>query len=291
MHLRLIAVCLLMTGVQVCSFTITVFQPKIPSLTPTKAGQLAALDIAAKAAGHAGANVLMVPELYLTGYNLAAFPLAESATGPSLLAVKKMCVAYNISILFTYPEKDEAALNGSGAVYDSAALIHRNGTVVSSYRKVNLAAGESQFLTAGTEFAPVIELDGVRVGILICFDIFLPEPARILALSSAQIILVPTANGYPFGANTLTNIIVPSRAFENNAAVAYVNWVQDEPSFPPFLSFHGQTTVSDGNLQPLFAASPNESVVEHVFVNTTSLHGGGTAIGRRAADLKHLCDP
>jgi predicted amidohydrolase len=263
----------------------------MPSLTPTKDGQLAALDIAAKAAGHAGANVLVVPELFLTGYNLAAFPLAEPSTGPSLLAVKRMCVAYNISILFTYPETDESSSNDTGSVYDSAALIHRNGTVISSYRKVNLAAGESQFLTAGTAFAPVVELDGVRVGILICFDIFLPEPARILALSSAQVILVPTANGYPFGVNTLTNIIVPSRALENNAAVAYVNWVQDEPSFPPFLSFHGQTTVSDGNLQPLFEASPNESVIKHVFVNTTSLQGGGTAIGRRAADLTHLCDP
>jgi predicted amidohydrolase len=265
-------------------FTITVFQPRTTSLDLNKADQLAALDVAAQAAGEAGANVLVVPELYLTGYNIAAFPKAEQNGGPSMLAVQKMVVSHNVSILFTYPEL------AGGKVYDAAALIHRNGTVLVNYRKVNLASGESAFLSPGTDFSPVVELDGVRVGVLICFDIFLPEPARILALQNVQVILVPTANGYPFGINQLTSFIVPARALENSAAVAYVNWVQEEAGFPNFLTFHGQTTVSDGRMQPLFSGPPNTSITEHVFVNTSIIQGGGTAIGRPAGDLKHLCD-
>lgn len=110
----------------------------------------------------------MCTELYLTGYNLVAPVEAEAYGGPSFQAVQKIAQSSNVSILFTWPE----AANSS--IYDSAALIFRDGTVLAHYRKVNLAAGENEFFTPGSSFAPVVELDGLRVGILICFDVYLP---------------------------------------------------------------------------------------------------------------------
>lgn len=161
---------------------------------------------------------------------------------------------------------------------------------MSQYRKVNLATGESAFFSAGDRFAPVVIVDGVRVGMLICFDIFLPEPARILALRKAQVILVPTANGYPDGINSITDLIVPTRAFENNVYVAYVNWVQDF-SKNPFVTFHGQTTVASGGGELLYKASAIDAALQVIDLNITALGEGSTAIGRPSPDYEDgLCD-
>jgi len=261
-------------------------QPRMTTLTPSKADQLAALDAAAQAAALAGSQILVVPELYLTGYNLAAFFEVEERGGASYVAVQAIAVRRNVSILYTYPEKDPA----SAAVYDSAALIYRNGTSLADYRKVNLASGEDLLLTPGSSFAPVVVVDGVRVGVLICFDIFLPEPARILALSEAEVILVPTANGYPLGINVLATLIVPARALENNAFVAYVNWVQDNSTWPAPFVFHGQTAVSDPGGSLLYLGPADQAELAHIPLNFSGFVPGSTALGRPWPDLVGLCN-
>jgi predicted amidohydrolase len=228
----------------------------------------------------------MVPELYLTGYNVGGIADAEPAGGPSFLVVQRLSRQYNISILFTYPERDA----NSSAIYDSSVLFYRDGSVLAEYRKVNLASGESEFLTPGASFAPVVEVDGVLVGLLICFDIFLPEPARILALSRVQLLLVPTANGYPKGINVVANLIVPTRGLENNAFIAYVNWVQDNAVFPPYLQFHGQTTVADAGGNVLFQASDTVETFATIVLDVGSMSNGSTVFGRPEADLRYLCD-
>lgn len=266
-------------------FGITVFQPKMTTLTPTKASQLAALNTAAAAAGAAGSLVLVVPELYLTGYNLAAVNGAEPANGPSFQAVRQIAAKHNVSILYTYPEA--GTHNTSGKVYDSAALIYRNGTTLASYRKVNLAAGEGEYFTAGDAFAPVVDLDGVRVGILICFDVYLPEPARILSLRGAQLILIPTANGYPEGINVVADLVVPTRSLENSAVVAYVNWVQQVNGAPEYLTYYGQTQVSSLGTS-LYSGPAFDSALQHVSVNITGF-SPSTVFTRPLPDLKGLC--
>ena len=265
--------------------SITVFQPKLDTLTPTKASQLAALDSAAKVASESGSILLMVPELYLTGYNLAAASGAEPAYGASYKVVSGIAARHNVSILFTYPED-----GGNGAIFDAAALIYRNGSTLASYRKVNLAAGENAFFTPGDQFAPIVDLDGVKVGILICFDIFLPEPARILAIRGAQMILIPTANGYPPGIrNQLSDLIVPTRALENNAITAYVNWLQDIDGSPAYLHFYGQTKVADWGGSTLYSGPAADSALQQVSFNISQWPGPSTASSRPAADLKGLC--
>lgn len=280
---RLVA--LLSLAAHTASFQITVLQPKMTSLKVNKTAQLALLDSAAAAAAAAGSNVLVCPELYLSGYNLGVVHEHEVRGGPSYAAVQSMAVKHNVSILFTYPEKDAA----TDSTYDSAALIFRNGSSLADYRKVNLAAGEDLFAKPGSEFSPVVELDGIRVGILICFDVFLPEPARILALQGVEVILIPTANGYPLGINVLSSVIVPARGLENNAFVAYVNWVQDDPSFPEFLTFHGQTTVSDTGGNLLYVGPADTAALAHILLNFTGYNPGSTVYNRPSPDVNGLC--
>ena len=65
------------------------------------------------------------------------------------------------------------------------------------------------------------ELDGTRVGILICYDVEFPENVRDLALSGAELVAVPTANMVPF--SFVMDHLIPTRAYENHVYVAYVN--------------------------------------------------------------------
>ena len=271
----------------VSSFQLTIFQPHMTTLAPRVADQLAALERAAAAAGAAGSNLLVVPELYLTGYNLDAAFDTEPRGGPRYAAVGAMARTSNVSIVFTYAER-----GADGRTYDAAVLFGRDGAPKLDYRKTNLASGEGLFLTPGDAIGPVVDVDGVRVGVLICFDVFLPEPARILALSRADLIVVPTANGYPPSIfNSVADLIVPARALENSAVVAYVNYVQVGPPgapFPEIWTFYGHTTVADSGGNVLFTGPSDAEAIAHIPLNFTG--GGSTAIGRPAADMRGLCD-
>jgi len=264
---------------------VSVFQPVMTQRNPSKAEQLTRLETALSDAAVANSSLLLLPELFLTGYSLDSGLRAEPRGGSSYEVAQNLALKYNVSVVFTYPELGE-----NGAVYDSAALLHRSGRSLIDYRKVNLASGEDAVFTAGESFSPVIEVEpGVRAGLLICFDIFLPEPARILALNEANLILVPTANGYPNDYNPLARVIVPSRALENNAFVAYTNWVQSSDRFGPFTSFHGQTSVSDPGANLLYIGPPDSEEIVHLEMNFTGVIGS-TAINRPAPDYQDgLC--
>ena len=239
------------------NFTVTVFQPASYTLTPTPASHMAALTAAIREASAAGSDLLVCPELYNAGYNYGIQLQAEPRDGPSYKVVAALALTYSINVLWTYAER-----NGT-AVYDAAVLFTRQGVSVIDYRKVNLAAGESVLLTPGDQIAPVALVDGVRIGVLICFDIFLPEPARVLARQGMDLLLVPTANGYPpYVTNQLTQLIVPARALENNAVVVYNNWFQPNASFPEFFRFYGQSQISYLGGESLYAGPSDGAALE-----------------------------
>ena len=253
------------------NFTITVFQPASFTLTPTAADHMAALSAAIQQASAAGSDLLVCPELYNSGYNLNLRSLAEPRNGPSYTIVANLARKYNINILWTYAEMGASPTT----LYDSAVLFTRQGTPVIEYRKVNLAAGEDMLLTPGDAIAPVATVDGVRIGVLICFDIFLPEPARVLARQGMDLLLVPTAIGYPPSVrNDLTQVILPSRALEYNAVVVYNYWFQANASFPDIVRFFGQSQVSDVRGQSLYAGPSDSGALAHVRVSFKSIMPG-----------------
>ena len=269
------------------TFTLTVFQPASFTLSPTREQHLAALRIAMTSAAAAGSSLLVCPELYATGYNpLAAFE-GEPRGGPTYSAAGALAAEFNISLLFTYPE------SSGGKLFDAAVLFNRSGSPVLDYRKVNLAPdGEALVFAAGDGMAPVADIDGVRVGAMICYDSFLPEPARILAVQGADLVLVPTANGYPPGVfNQLAKLIVPARALENNAFVAYTNWYQPNASFDGLFSFFGQSVVSDPGGALLYEGPSDRGELAHILLNFTGRSPGNTAQGRPAGDTRGLCSP
>ena len=287
--LRTLCACAVLSAAQASSFPLSVLQPVGASLLPSKAALAQALRDAAASASAAGSLLLVLPELYSTGYNPAALIGGEPRWGASYTAASALAREFNISLLYTYTE------SAGPHLYDSAVLFNRSGAALLDYRKVNLAGdGEALIFTPGSAIAPVVELEGLRVGVLICFDIFLPEPARILGLQEVDLILVPTANGYPGNVyNQLTNLIVPTRGLENNAWVVYANWWQardaNSSAFPEIFSFYGQSTVTDPGGGLVWRGPSDGGALAHLQLNLTGRTGGSTAQGRPPADVQGLC--
>jgi predicted amidohydrolase len=175
------------------------------------------LEHFAQTAAQQGADFLILPELFLTGYNIGdrAKQFATTRTGEPLQQAARIAREQTIALLFGYPEED------AGQFYNSAALFNADGELVASYRKTHLFGPEERRLfTPGDQWV-VVAIAGIQVGILICFDVEFPEAVRALTQAGAELIAVPTANMFPY--TQIPNLLVPVRALENQVYIAYVN--------------------------------------------------------------------
>jgi predicted amidohydrolase len=217
------------------------------------AANLAAIDRAAHEAAEAGARLVVFPEAFVSGYNIGPelmLALAEPADGSYVHRMREIAAGAGIALLCGYPE-----LEGD-AVFNSAVLIARDGSVVLNYRKTHLYGElDRAAFRAGDALPPVVEIDGIRVGVLVCFDIEFPEPARRLALAGAQLIAVPTALMEPSA--WIANTLVPARAAENQVFVAYCNRVGTEGS----LTYVGHSCVAGPGGGPVASGPRDEEML------------------------------
>lgn len=190
------------------------------------AENLKVLDEAAGRAAAAGAGLLVTAELFLTGYAIGddVAVLAEPADGDSADAVAEIAGRHGLAVAYGYPER------AGESVFNSVQLISADGTRVANYRKTHLfGCFERDHFTPGEQPVVQAELDGVTVGLMICYDVEFPENVRAHALAGTDLLLVPTAQMHPF--QFVAESVVPVRAFENQMYVAYVNRVGREGEF------------------------------------------------------------
>ncbi|MEU7283322.1 carbon-nitrogen hydrolase family protein [Streptomyces sp. NPDC045431] len=190
------------------------------------AANLKVLDEAAARAAATGAGLLVAPEMFLTGYAIGdgVARLAEPADGDSADAIAEIAGRHGLAIAYGYPERD------GDTVYNSAQLIGPDGTRLLSYRKTHLYGGfESDSFTPGDQPVVQTELGGLRVGLMICYDVEFPENVRAHALAGTDLLLVPTALMHP--AEVVAESVVPVRAFENQLYIAYANRTGQEGDF------------------------------------------------------------
>ncbi|UYQ61056.1 carbon-nitrogen hydrolase family protein [Streptomyces peucetius] len=190
------------------------------------AENLKVLDEAAGRAAGAGAGLLVCPELFLTGYAIGddVPVLAEPANGPGADAVAEIAVRHGIAVHYGYPER------AGELIHNSAQLIDASGGRLANYRKTHLfGCFEQQWFTPGDEPVVQAELDGIRIGMLICYDVEFPENVRAHALAGTDLLLVPTALMHPFP--FVAESLVPARAFESQLYVAYANRTGHEGVF------------------------------------------------------------
>ncbi|MGC0381439.1 carbon-nitrogen hydrolase family protein [Streptomyces sp. SAI-129] len=187
---------------------------------------LKVLDEAAGRAAAAGAALLVTSELFLTGYAIGddIGALAEPADGDAADAVAEITGRHGLAIAYGYPERS------GESVFNSVQLISADGTRLAGYRKTHLfGCFERDHFTPGEQPVVQAELNGLTVGLMICYDVEFPENVRAHALAGTDLLLVPTAQMHPF--QFVAESVVPVRAFENQMYVAYVNRVGHEGEF------------------------------------------------------------
>lgn len=197
---------------------------------------------------HAGTDLLVFPETQLTGFptedNIGQ--VAEALDGPSITAIQQAACARDVAVVVGMAE---AAVDGN--FYNTTVLVTPEGVAL-SYRKTHLWASDSGVFTPGDRYATTL-FKGVRVGLLICFDIEFPESARALGQLGAELIIVTNGNMDPYGPTHKTSI--SARAMENQAFAVMVNRVGDGDGG---LVFAGGSAVVDPYGQLLCEAGRGE---------------------------------
>ena len=234
--------------------TLAVFQCQ--SLPLNVAANLERMELVARQARLQGADVLLFPEMFVTGYNIgpgAVRLLAQDCEGAYRHAVAHLARTAGIAIVFGYPE-----LDADGRVFNAAQWIDRAGQVVLNYRKTHLygALDRSQFSAGAVRVGECLgELHGWRIGLLICYDVEFPENPRRLALAGADCVLVPTANMDT--CDFVPETMVPTRAFENQMALAYANYCGAEST----THYGGLSSIVGALGQPLAKAGRDETLL------------------------------
>ncbi|MCX5371288.1 carbon-nitrogen hydrolase family protein [Streptomyces sp. NBC_00015] len=196
---------------------------------------LKVLDEAADRAAAAGAGLLVAPEMFLTGYAIGddIARLAEPADGDSADAVAEIAGRHGLAIAYGYPERH------GETVHNSAQLVSADGSRLANYRKTHLfGCFERDHFQPGGQPVVQAELNGLTVGLMICYDVEFPENVRAHALAGTDLLVVPTAQMHPF--QFVAESVIPVRAFENQMYVAYVNRVGQEGEF----EFVGLSTLA-----------------------------------------------
>lgn len=217
-----------------------------------KTGSLARLSEQAVQAKDWGVQLLVTPEMCMTGYNLTPTELdqsAEASNGALFEAVANICQQNNLALIYGYAER-----GSQGAIYNSVQLIDHTGTSLLNYRKTHLWGDlDRNLFSAGDALSAVVNVSGWQVGAAICYDLEFPETLRHLAVQGAELVVAPTGLMSPW--TEVADQVVPVRAYENRLFVAYTNYCGVERD----IRYVGHSCTADPN--GLILASATEKPV------------------------------
>jgi (R)-amidase len=176
--------------------------------------------LAAVEACDARSRLLVLPELHLTGFPIPSNvrSVSEPVGGPRSRALCEAARKRGISIAFGMSE------SANDRYYNTTVLATPTEGIVLAYRKMHLFGIDRDVFTPGDQLTTVV-WNGLRVGLLICYDIEFPEAARGLAQIGAQLLIVTNGNMDPYGPVHHTS--VHARAAENQVFAVMANRVGD----------------------------------------------------------------
>jgi N-carbamoylputrescine amidase len=215
--------------------------------------------------------VVCLQELFRSPYpcqseDAARFALAEPVPGPSTEALSKLAAARGVSVVASLFER-----RAEGLYHNTAAVIDADGELRGVYRKMHIPDDplyyEKYYFTPGDLGFRSFDVRGARVGMLVCWDQWFPEAARLTALAGAQILFYPTAIGWQFdegpevdaAQHDAWETVQRAHAIANGVFVVAVNRVGTEGS----IRFWGQSFVADpyGRVLARASASEEETLV------------------------------
>ncbi len=221
-----------------------------------------------------GARIICLPELFLSPYFCQTedhrhFSLAESVPGPSTEHFAKLAKKTGCVIVCSLFEKRAA-----GLYHNTAAVLDADGTYLGKYRKMHIPDDplfyEKFYFTPGDLGFKVFATKYAKIGVLICWDQWFPEAARLTAMQGADLLVYPTAIGWlpgekeEFGQaqHASWELIQRSHAVANGCFVASINRIGHEGEASGGIEFWGQSFVCNPNGTLLSkAAAENPAVV------------------------------
>jgi len=220
-----------------------------------------------------GAQVICLQELFRSQYfcreeNAELFALAESIPGPSTETLGKLARELKVVIVASLFERRAA-----GLYHNTAAVLGPDGEIAGLYRKMHIPDDplyfEKYYFTPGDLGFGSIATPYGRLGVLVCWDQWYPEGARIAALSGADLLVYPTAIGWhpsekaQYGAAQLDawRTIQRAHAIANGVYVAAVNRVGYEGPPEHGLEFWGSSFVADPFGQVIAQASCDQEEI------------------------------
>ena len=242
---------------------------------PDPAANLARQVALAERALKGGAKIFCTQELFRSQYFCQVedhrfFALAESIPGPSTDALAALAQRYGAVIVASLFEKRAA-----GLYHNTAVVIEADGSIMGVYRKMHIPDDplyyEKFYFTPGDLGFSAFTTGHGRLGVLICWDQWYPEAARLTALRGAEILFYPTAIGWhprekaQYGAaqHQSWELIQRSHAVANGCFVVSVNRTGHEGAADGGIEFWGQSFVADPSGTVLWRA-PADKPVTHV---------------------------
>ncbi len=231
---------------------------------------LARAEQGVREAAARGAQLVCLQELFRTRYfpaveDAALFELAETIPGPTTERMSKLAADAGVVLIVPLFEK-----RATGLYHNSAVVFERDGTQLAHYRKMHIpddpAFYEKFYFTPGDLGFHCVDTSVGRIGVLICWDQWFPEAARLLALDGAELVFYPTAIGYLAGESASENAamrdswqtVQRGHAIANGVFVCAANRVGDEGGG---VRFWGTSFVADPQGRVLAQASDSQEEV------------------------------
>lgn len=208
------------------------------------------LALVAEAA--ANAAVVVLPEIWTTGYALRQVAdMAEDEAGPTLTGIREIAAREGVTVV-----AGSLALRRHGRIYNESVVVGPDGATIANYAKLHLFSmtGEERFFAAGDRRC-LFDIGGVRAGLAICYDLRFPELFRSLTHEGAQIIFMPSE--WPVARAKAWQTLNIARAMENQTYVCAVNCVGEHRGSP----FAGQSLLIAPDGEIVAAGGAEEAII------------------------------
>lgn len=222
-----------------------------------------------------GAELIVLQELHNALYfcqqeNVSLFDLAETIPGPSTTRFGQLAKELGVVIVTSLFER-----RATGLYHNTAVVLEKDGTIAGRYRKMHIPDDpgyyEKFYFTPGDLGFQPIQTSVGRLGVLVCWDQWYPEAARLMALAGAELLIYPTAIGYDPNdtreeqerQRMAWQTVQRGHAVANGLPVVTVNRVGEEDGVP----FWGTSFVCGPQGELLYEAPTDEEAVQVVDVD------------------------
>ncbi len=214
-----------------------------------------------KLIGDTKADLLVLPELFATGYTFTSKEevknFAETSDEETANFLKEISTKTGAVVVAGFIEKD------GGKNYNSSIMVYKD-KVIDTYRKIHLFNKEKLWFALGNKQLSVHNLNGMRVGMMVCFDWIFPEVSRTLALLGAQIIAHPSNLVMPYCQQAMT-----TRCLENRVFAVTANRIGNEKRGKDDFTFTGGSQITSFDGKILSSARQDKTFIDVVEIDIT----------------------